>query len=223
VEQFSVFSLGRTVLFALIACVLEAACVAPMEHRDGRNEFVVTPQARQALESAPPCCASPAQFSFEPLRLGEQLNVRIDAGRPAFEFQSGKSYFLAYRLPDSTTPIEIIIRSWFHGTAFFPAVLLLDNAFVEKRFITSPEIHYVAPGLIERGHVEADIRVDPGEGAAYLVVLTTEADMHRRTTSEEQSTVFYSGKTPVFVPGGGYANDYGPTGSLRIDVRPARN
>jgi maltose operon periplasmic protein len=208
-------------LFILIACALEAACVAPMENRNGRSEFVVTPEARLALESAPLCCASSAQFSFEPLRLGERLNVRIDAARPAFEFQSGKSYFLAYRLPDRTTPIEVTIRSWFHGTAFFPSVLLLDDAFVQQRFITSPEVHYVAPSFFERGHVEGNVRIDPGEAAAYLVVLTTEADMHRSTTSAVSSTVFFSGKTPVFVPGGGYANDYGPTGSLRIDVSAA--
>jgi maltose operon periplasmic protein len=208
-------------LFILIACVLEAACVAPMENRNGRSEFIVTPEARQALESAPLCCASSAQFSFEPLRLGERLNVKIDAARPAFESQSGKSYFLAYRLPDSTTPVMITIRSWFHGTAFFPSALLLDSEFAQKRFITSPEVHYVVPGFFERGHVEANIRVDPGEGAAYLVVLTTEADMHKQMASAVSSTVVFSGKSPVFVPGGGYANDYGPTGSLRIDVSAA--
>ena len=80
----------------------------------------------------------------------------------------------------------------------------------------------MAPSFFERGHVEGNVRIDPGEAAAYLVVLTTEADMHRSTTSEISSTVFFSGKTPIFVPGGGYANDYGPIGSLRIDVSAAR-
>jgi maltose operon protein len=161
-------------------------------------------------------------FTYEPMTAGKRLTPTIDTKRPAFEFKTGKSYFLAYQLPDATVPLDLKLRAWFQGTAFFPSLLFLDKDFAEVRFVTSPEVHNVEPGFIERGHIEANTRIEVGDFAKYMVVLTTDADMKRAKYSQAESTAYVSGKVVSFIPGGAYANDFGPTGSLTIDLTPAK-
>jgi hypothetical protein len=163
-----------------------------------------------------------AHFTYEPMTVGKRLKPIIDANRAAFQFISGKSYFLAYKLPESSVPLEIKVRAWFNSTGFFPSLLFLEQRFAQVRFVTSPEVHYVDPGFIERGHVEATARIEANDSVKYMVVLTTEADMKRKKYSQGESTVYVSGNVGGFVLGGNYANDFGPTGSLTIDIMPAK-
>ncbi|MGH8751025.1 MAG: hypothetical protein ACREUV_04900, partial [Burkholderiales bacterium] len=66
---------------------------------------------RHQLDGAPACCTSYAQFKFEPLSLVGSESATLGNTSPAYNFDSGKSYFKAYRLPESRRPYSITVRS----------------------------------------------------------------------------------------------------------------
>ena len=211
-------------LLGVVICVVLSACVGPNRlDANGNREFYVPEEVKAALASAPSCCATMADFHYESLRLGASNNVSVDAKRPAFPFESGKSYFVAYALPVSPTTTNIRVKSWFSGWAFFPNLLLLDQRFSPVRVIGAPDVRYIAPGWTTGdGHVEATCDISPTDSARYLVIFTTAADMNKRAETKDAPDMLVTKSVAVFSPGGQHSNDYGPTGTLEITTSSQR-
>jgi maltose operon protein len=92
-----------------------------------------------AYQRASECCTDPAAFPFEPLPAAGSVRRRIDPTTPLFEFQSGRSHFAAYRLPDGDEPFRVRVKSFFEGPGgpgghvFYPVAALLDESLFVSR------------------------------------------------------------------------------------------
>lgn len=202
---------------------MAAACLkpAPVDASDKKPGVYASP-TQQLYAATPNCCASAADFHYQPLIIGKPFDLTIDFSSPAFEFSTGKSFFSAYRLPDLKGPIEIRIRSWFRHDAFFPSALLLDENYAQKRLVTAPEVHVVKAGIFERGHIEANFRIEPADGIRYFVVLTTDATRRFGMEAKSSPDVFVVGPATVVAPSGTYAYSYESIGKMTIDVTQAK-
>ena len=170
------------------------------------------------------CCADPSQFPYEPLPAAGAVNVVIDAGGPSFEFQSGRSFFHAFRLPAATRGYTLEVQSFLEpatdprrSRVFYPVLALLTEDFLVARVTDLETLSFDLPTL-ERTSTPAyciSLAVDPSNGRErYLVVFTPAALLAARalppiTTPDsvaQAARVAYLGAAPV--------------GRLRVTVRP---
>ncbi len=147
--------------------------------RLAQSESRVPAAVRAALASAKSCCAGVKDFDYRPLPANETVEARIDTDSPAFAFPTGKSYFLAYALPQSTGTISLWVDSLIRGTVFFPRLMFLDGSFSPVLLRDTPEVQYVRASPTEAAHYDARCRIQPGDRARYLVILTTREDLDR--------------------------------------------
>jgi hypothetical protein len=66
-------------------------------------------------ESAPVCCASLTELPVEPLKLGDKKSFDLGGGSPAYRFETGKSYFRAFALPQGPYPYRVTVSSYLVG------------------------------------------------------------------------------------------------------------
>lgn len=189
---------------------------ATSEQRGNVRHMNVPQDVERGLQNAPICCQSFESFPYMNMEFGKSYDRKIDINSPSFQFKSGKSFFIAFRLPTVAKPWTISIKSYFWGYAFYPAATLLDEKFVPTRHISNPQFHYVEPGFIERGHIGGTINFNGNETDRYLIIHTRDADMQGELHKSESGYAYSTGSGPVIVPGGDYAHHFGPTGSLEI-------
>lgn len=161
--------------------------------------------ARDSLRSSGVCCESIAQFKYEQLAGDGDVSFNLDASSDAFNFQTGKSYFKAFRLPEKALPYRIKITSYALGEQihnahiFYPQVALLDDRFAIVR--------QSAPGDFSLRKVKAtsetwglpvklegSILVDT-PNAKYVLVFTTQTLMRGASPYVTPKIV------PIIVPG----------------------
>lgn len=182
----------------VIALSLAAGCATPRE------------SVLESFAAAPICCRAMSEFRFEPLNAGATVRFDLGAGSPAFVFETGKSYFRAFALPDATRGYSVRIRSFMMGDhidrayLFFPHVITLDDRFGVVRTMAPEAFELAKGGFAEIAKetwglpwkLEAALRFDTGNaGERYLVVLTTEALLARGTSTETLRIM------PIILPG----------------------
>jgi maltose operon protein len=132
------------------------------------------------------------QFNFVPLNVGDSESLTINRSSPAFLFETGKSYFKAFRLPAAGKSYSIIVGSYFaeqvtrSGTSFVfsPVVMFLDADYrvtrkVDKGFAAVVE----AGNSMNNAKLEARITMSPrAADERYMVVYTTTALLNQTTT-----------------------------------------
>lgn len=141
----------------------------------------------EALAGARACCRSLAELAYQPLDMAARKSFAIGPDSPVFEFPTGRSRFLALRLPATPPPYTVSLRSVatpgnLGGVGrmyvFAPAIMLLDRKFQpipvpeDGLFGTLP-----ASALPPRAaSMQADLRIDGRDAAAsYLIVHTAQA------------------------------------------------
>nr|WP_242533425.1 MalM family protein [Niveibacterium umoris] len=170
-----------------------------------------------ALAKAPDCCASLAALPYATLAEAGTRSLTISPSSPAYAFDSGKSFFAAYRIAELKRPAEIVVASqrsaepgstlqlWpdFRMLAFEPTLLVLDAQFRIRRRITAdpPDSACATQARADVFAARVDL-VEPPDAAAYLIVLTT-ADALARD-GQQVCGVVRHGLSPV--------------GALRVDV-----
>jgi len=169
--------MASPILAPLVAAL--AATAAPVAV--GAAKFPTSDRAEHRLYArAVECCNDPAQFAFAEAALPGRLDLAIDPASPLFEFQSGRSYFRALRLPEAAASYRIRIRSLLRGDGdrtrvFYPVVALLDENFIVTR-VSSLDHLRLEPGLATPGGSSAlslTVRIDPKVTVErYLVVFT---------------------------------------------------
>ena len=182
--------------------------------------------AKRELATAAECCASYAQFNFEPLNFGETENITIDRESPAFQFDTGKSYFKAFRLPVTAKPYSIIVQSYFiesttrsaSSFVFSPAVMFLDAGYGVTRRLDKGFYAAVDTGnSLSKARLEAEIPVNPRSAAEkFVVIYTTAALMEKATILKVYKYARY----------GTIVDDYplpnAPVGELKVSLIPGR-
>lgn len=208
----------------LSATLLLAACAtAPVPYPRGMDERF-TAYARQA-----PCCDDPADFAYADLPGSGGLEFVIGQSNPLFEFQSGPSYFAAFRLPDSEEPYRVRIKSFFEGPAppagsiFYPVLAMMDDAFIVTRVSNldnlSLDVALATPGGESGLSVTAPF--DPTVMRERYLVVFTPAVLLGAAPDERREGDVLTGPTLEWLDrrGDGVIAP-SPYGRLRISVAP---
>jgi hypothetical protein len=119
--------------------------------------------------------------------------VTLDEHSPAYPFDTGKSYFAAFRLPDPLKRRDLEVSTFRRfglepgqETRFFlPQIVLLDESFRITRVTDAAQVQYKEPGFIESGRYRAMLELDPKRWPErFFIIRTTDAFM-RLTFPEE--------------------------------------
>lgn len=147
-----------------------------------------------ALARAPACCTSLAQLPYQNLAREGRVSLDIGVDAPAFTFDSGKSFFAAYRITDLPRPARLELTSYRSAgpgslahvfpdaqqLVFEPTVLVLDEHFQVQQRITAGtpgkgcETQWAEPVFTLPLTLTA-----PRSQAAYLVVMTSKEALQR--------------------------------------------
>ncbi len=190
--------------------------------------------ARQYRE-APICCASLAELPVEPLQLGDKKSFDLAENSPVFRFETGKSYFRAFTLPQGPYPYRVTVHSYLVGGylksayIFFPQLLTLDANHRVVRATGPGSFSLEKAGIFEAMQEAEGLRyiLDGGltftEGSRderYLVVLTTDELLQGKTSVPTGWDMFlpsFGGQEPakdeVLVP-------HAPAGRVTVALAP---
>lgn len=202
-------------LLALATCTLSlAGCGATLIEKS------------EQLRDAKPCCTDFGGMRYADLQLGDAQLHSVSAGDPAFRFDTGKSYFAAFRLPVAGESVRLTVESYMQSTLqtpttgdqyfFAPRILLLDAAHRPVRAVEPdprrvqyvPVTEFAATGGVGwKLIVDADI--GPGEGVRYAVVHTTDRLLALTTNV---SSPYSAAQRDL---------PHSPTGRLRVALVPA--
>ena len=178
--------------------------------------------ARRELGSAPVCCEKYEQFDFQPLKPNNTESVTIDTGSPAFTFDSGKSYFKAFRLPVRGKSYFIVVKSYFvdkekrsgEPYIFRPMVMLLDANYRVTRKVDNGIVIPINSGnSMNQTWLEMEIKVNPHAADERFVVIYTTAALLN------ELTILKVLKTSII---GVFEDDYpvhnGAIGKLQVEL-----
>jgi hypothetical protein len=191
--------------------------------------------ALRLYSEAPDCCASPAELPVELLRQGDKKSFDLDAGSPAYRFNSGKSYFRAFSLPQGPYPYRVTVRSYIIGDnlksayIFYPQLITLD---ANRKLVrsTGPETFTLQrAGYFETAQETAGLQyklegglnfTDNSRDERFLVVLTTDQLLKEKTsvstTRDEPMLNFITVTSEM----GEAQVPHAPAGRVSISVSP---
>jgi hypothetical protein len=166
-------ALAAPVRVALVCAALAAfAPAVPARAASGDSALLASTKA---------CCEDPSGFTYQPLPADGAVDFTIDRRSPLFEFQSGRSFFHAFRLPTSGKPYLVELRSFLDGRAprdarvFYPVVAILTDDFLVSRATDLDALRFDLP-MLERTTAPAyrlQVPLDPSSRRErYLVVFT---------------------------------------------------
>ena len=187
-------------LFPLI--FLLSACPST-EVRDGVIHYVAPQEAKEEMWRSTACCSSLADIKYTELNAASKLRLKINSTLPTYNFSTGTSYILAYKLPVSASPMKLTIKSFFSGYAFYPAVMLLNTEFKATHNYINAIFEFVPTRLNQKAYLEGSIIVNPHDSPNYILIYTTDKLM--RLTNEET------------IENRNYVHHYGPVGAIAIE------
>ncbi|WP_158538062.1 MalM family protein [Corallincola holothuriorum] len=144
-------------------------------------------QAKWALFNKDSCCNSLSQLNYFPLPASFSEEVFIDVDAQVFEFKTGKSFVLGYRLPQVVGSYSVELESLLYNDVIFsPSALLLDNKFNITRVISSNQFTYIPEKMFNPNRLNAVVNVNGfrqgTDGAeTYLILFTTAEDLEGST------------------------------------------
>lgn len=159
---------------------------------------------------APVCCRSFADFPYEDLRQGDSKSFDLNDKSPAFAFDTGKSYFKAFRLPPYAIPYRIVLRSYMLGDSvdsayiLCPQVIFLDEKFATVRSTDYRFLRLTKAGFFETAgetwglmwKLEGEIEVaEANRNEKYMIIFTTDTLLAAKTSISTWRTV------PIVLPG----------------------
>jgi maltose operon protein len=194
-------------------------------------------KASDSLRSSGVCCESMAQFKYDQLTGDGVVSFKLDASSDAFNFESGKSYFKAFRLPGKALPYRVRIASFALGQAintahiFYPQVALLTDRLAIVSQSTPADFTLSKVGFREAASeawalplkLEGTVLVD-NPGAKYVLVFTTRKLMSSTSPYVARQVI------PIILPGlvtavpGGKQTvliQHSPYGLLHVEIVPA--
>lgn len=145
------------------------------------------------LATVPACCASLAELPYRNVTEAGTIRAAIGLDSPAYNFDSGKSFFAAYRIDNLPRPLALRIGSSLTADPtsisrligmpgnliFAPVVLILDERFNIRRTMEPGKA--LATCVPSNGNSAGDVYVttfdieEPADQAKYIIVMTTDA------------------------------------------------
>jgi len=193
------------------------ATAAPLQHS--------VEQARDALAAAPTCCSSIDQLPFQPLEAGFTGDVLIDTQAPAYNFETGKSFLRAFKLPAGGPSFELRLYSQAGSSVLAPNAMLLDSRMRPTRLLDGDDFAYVPPTGLKGDSLDARIRIDrsqpehPGN-ERYLILYTSDAQMAGQTVLQHPAKAYAKalGNEPPSIPDP--VAKHSPVGVIRLVMIP---
>lgn len=153
---------------------------------DTRDLFIEPAQASAILERAPVCCSELSQLSYKSVSFDYIAEETVSSQNQAFEFTSGKSYVLAYKVAALNTDIPVKIESIIGETLFAPTVALLNENFEVNRVVPATAFKYQELKGFSGNKLTATFRINSEqrqgrERDAYMLVYTTEQSLEQST------------------------------------------
>ncbi len=155
-------------------------------------------------ENAPICCTSMDKFIFETLQVGDSKSFDLNEKSPAYQFLTGKSYFKALSLPQSSYPYVVNVTSYVLGDnidsayIFYPQLITLNENYELIRCTNPQDFKLIktapAGGLGHKLGGEI-LFTENNKTEKYLVVLTTSELLDTKTRLAAWKIV------PIIVPG----------------------
>jgi hypothetical protein len=144
------------------------------------------PNDADLLARSTPCCEDPSRFAFDALPARGDLDFAIDRRSPVFEFQSGRSYFRAFRLPSEGPAYVLELRSFLDepgsprsARMFVPVMAILTDDFLVSRATDLDALRFDLP-MLERTTAPAyrvQLPIDPANTRERYVVVFTPAQL----------------------------------------------
>ena len=150
-------------------------------------------------------CKNPSEFNYHKLALNDKLFCSVDKSSQSYEFPHGKSFFVAFELPDGNKPYRITVKSVgivkthiltkSEAYLFYPFVVLLDSEYNITRFSDTNNLQYDGLKLIENenGGILVNVIIDQDNlNEKYLIVYTSEKVLNKEldVMVKEGSTCF---------------------------------
>src|SRR3990172_9604712 len=146
------------------------------------------------------CCQSLRDIPYEDLNSGDSKILDLNEKSPAFQFDTGKSFFKAYSLPPYTSPYMIRVQSYMYGDyfdfahIFVPRLIFLNEKYEIVRatdpwnFRLKKADHFETWGL--RYKIVGDIDVsEENRNEKFFIVITTEELLQGKTLVSALMTV----------------------------------
>jgi hypothetical protein len=140
----------------------------------------------ERLAKATPCCEDPSRFAYDALPASGDLEFTIDRRSPLFEFQSGRSFFRAFRLPTQGPAYVLELRSFLADAdsprtarLFYPVMAILTDDFLVSRATDLDALRFDLP-VLERSTAPAyrvQLPIDPANTRERYVVVFTPAQL----------------------------------------------
>ena len=206
-----------------MAAAIAGCAATPVQSYPAKREARLALYARTKA-----CCDDPSTFTYRPLPERGFIDAAIDRASPIFEFHSGLSPFVAFELPNVSTPYRLRVKSFFDAnhddktSVFYPVVALLDETFIVLRMSGLDNLR-LEPALATPGG-ESGLSVtlpidDAEEKARYLIVFTPAAVLGATPERREDDLL-----TPAALAWldrrGDLALPSSPYGRLRITIAP---
>jgi maltose operon periplasmic protein len=172
-------------------------------------------EAKGMLDRAPNCCASLSRLPFQRLPLGADVSVELNESSPAFEFASGRSFFVAFELPRANNFLTLTVKSYYSRDVFYPVVTLLNSNFEVARRVGPPDIRPI-PANGERGRIQGTITILPEENERYAVIHTSDGLVGRAQVRAISPQMYPTGQGVAFLPGETIIHTFTTLGNLRI-------
>lgn len=136
-------------------------------------------------KEAPICCKSLKDVAYEGINVGDSKIFDISGNSPAFQFDTGKSFFKAFTLPTYTKPYKIHIQSYMGGDnineahIFVPKLIFLNEKYDIVRASDPLIFHLEKTALSEtwglRFKLEGYVDVsEANRNEKYFIVMTTD-------------------------------------------------
>lgn len=223
----------RLILILTLATLLSSCSLSSgikPSSLDIRKEEPGTPRAIEPLSvlmeahrNLTICCKSFKEFSYTQLNLPDTKTFKIDKHSKASSFDTGKSFFISFTLPEFSSPYTIKIKSYEQSEnltdsyIFSPVLIFLNK--------NHQILRKVIRGLFEYTGDVADKPLTPGASLTgkinithekkdyrYMIVLTpgkTLGKAHEHSPAKNAPAALTGKKVPLI---------HAPTGRLKIDL-----
>jgi len=191
----------------VVACMLSGGCASLGSAISGPQAVKSLGQsdgARQALHRATPCCQRYADIHYQDFSSISDTTVLIDQSRDVFNFQDGKSYFIAYKLPTNRGSFRITLTSLFTQSVFVPKVMLLDEKFNVTRVLDSSIFKFEPAALLHDNQFSGVFTIDRTyreneRNETYMLIYTPEKTLGE-TTSVDTEEMRYAKARALATP-----------------------
>ena len=175
-------------VFALSIALAGCSSVNLESPKDKYQEaFVVPEKASQMLQEKESCCLDYSQFTYQNIENDDTFFVPVTDTSQVFQFESGKSFFQAYKLDFPSNEVDLEISAIISNTVINPQIILLDGNFNVTRTISADAFKYNEASLLNGNQLTTEIKIKrPKSGSleneTYLIFYTTDAAILGSTT-----------------------------------------